>query len=69
MRVFHQLNIIDQSAGNIAVAELGPELPFIPKCYFLTGLVPSQTKRGEYVRWLCHQFTISMLGSIRRTGG
>lgn len=63
VRVFHLRNIIDSDRGNLTVGEFGRELPFVPKRYFLTYQVPSQTTRGEHAHRICHQFLISVRGS------
>lgn len=63
VRIYNLRNIIDAERGNLTVGEFGSELPFIPKRYFLTYEVPSQTTRGEHAHRQCHQFLISVRGS------
>lgn len=49
--------------GDLSVGEFEPELPFIPKRYFLVFNVPTREVRGEHAHRTCHQFLICVHGS------
>jgi hypothetical protein len=51
--------------GELSVGEFEPELPFVPKRYFLVFNVPTREVRGEHAHRVCHQFLICVHGSCR----
>jgi hypothetical protein len=51
--------------GNLAVAEVGQDIPFQPARCFLVHGVPSAETRGEHAHRSCHQLLIAVTGSVR----
>lgn len=51
--------------GSLSVGEIGKELPFPPKRYFLVFDVPSVEIRGEHAHKRQHQFLVCVRGSLR----
>jgi acetyltransferase-like isoleucine patch superfamily enzyme/dTDP-4-dehydrorhamnose 3,5-epimerase-like enzyme len=49
--------------GALSVGEVGKELPFIPKRYFIVYDVPTSEVRGEHAHHECGQFLICVKGS------
>ena len=50
--------------GSLAAAELGKDLPFAPKRFFVVHGVPSAEVRGEHAHRECHQFMVCTSGSV-----
>lgn len=50
--------------GNLTVGEFERQIPFSPKRYFLVYGVPTAETRGEHAHIACHQFLISVHGSV-----
>lgn len=50
--------------GSLAVAELGKELPFEPKRFFIVHDVPSRHVRGEHAHRKLHQFLVCLKGEL-----
>lgn len=50
--------------GALAAAEVGRELPFVPKRAFLVHAVPSEEVRGEHAHRRCAQFLICVHGQV-----
>lgn len=60
----HQMREVEDMRGNLSVAELGREVPFEVKRYFLVYGVPNMEVRGEHAHLQCHQFLIAVKGSL-----
>jgi carbonic anhydrase/acetyltransferase-like protein (isoleucine patch superfamily)/dTDP-4-dehydrorhamnose 3,5-epimerase-like enzyme len=50
--------------GSLSVAEVGKQLPFQPKRYFIVFDVPSAEVRGEHAHKTLHQFVVCVKGSM-----
>ena len=60
----HHMREVEDMRGNLSVAELGREVPFDVKRYFLVYGVPNMEIRGEHAHLQCHQFLIAVKGSL-----
>ena len=60
----HHMREVEDMRGNLSVAELGREVPFEVKRYFLVYGVPNMEVRGEHAHIQCHQFLIAVKGSL-----
>ena len=60
----HKLPLIEDMRGNLSVGEFERSIPFIPKRYCLVFDVPNREIRGEHAHRACHQFLISVRGSV-----
>ena len=60
----HELPHIVDMRGSLSVAEIGKQLPFEPKRYFLVYEVPSAEVRGEHAHRKLHQFLVCVRGSV-----
>jgi UDP-2-acetamido-3-amino-2,3-dideoxy-glucuronate N-acetyltransferase len=60
----HNLHEVKDMRGNLSVAELGADVPFETKRYFLVYDVPSLEIRGEHAHHLCKQFLIAVKGKV-----
>lgn len=49
--------------GELCVAELERELPFLPRRHFVVYNVPSEKTRGEHAHRECHQLLVCVHGS------
>jgi acetyltransferase-like isoleucine patch superfamily enzyme len=59
----HQMPKVIDIRGSLSVGEVGREVPFDVKRYFLVYGVPSVETRGEHAHHECHQFLICVSGS------
>ena len=59
-----QIPVITDARGNIAVAEVGPTVPFTPQRYFVIYNVPPGETRGEHAHRNCHQLLVCLRGSV-----
>jgi len=60
----YNLPAIKDLRGDLSVTEYGKDLPFLPRrCFWVYG-VPNSEIRGEHAHKECHQFLISVSGSI-----
>jgi len=59
-----QLATIADPRGNLIVAELAKQLPFVVKRIFMINDVPNGQMRGEHAHKKCHQFLIATTGSV-----
>lgn len=59
----HQFPVVPDLRGNLTVGEFGPQVPFLPKRYFMVYGVPNREIRGEHAHRECHQFLICVQGS------
>lgn len=50
--------------GSLTAGQVGAELPFEPKRYFLVYGVPTVETRGEHAHHNCHQFLVAAHGSV-----
>lgn len=60
----HELPHIVDMRGSLSVAEIGKQLPFEPKRYFLVFDVPSTEVRGEHAHKTLQQFLVCVRGSV-----
>jgi hypothetical protein len=58
------LSDIQDLRGNLTVGEFDKQIPFVPRRYFAVYGVPTAETRGEHAHINCHQFLISLSGSI-----
>ena len=58
----HRMPVITDLRGNLAVGEIGKELPFEPKRYFVVFDVSSREVRGEHAHRTLHQFLVCLKG-------
>ena len=63
VKIYETRRIIDHDRGNLTVAEIGEELPFVPLRYFITYEIPTSATRGEHAHKECEQFLICTRGS------
>jgi dTDP-4-dehydrorhamnose 3,5-epimerase-like enzyme len=49
--------------GNLTAAEVGRDLPFVPKRYFLVMQVPSDETRGAHAHRRCAQYLTCIAGA------
>lgn len=60
----HTLREVHDMRGNLSVGELGSDIPFMAKRYFLVYEVPSIEIRGEHAHLRCAQFLIAVKGRV-----
>ena len=60
----HNLREAQDMRGSLSVGELGTDVPFDAKRYFLVYDVPSMEVRGEHAHRTCKQFLIAVKGSL-----
>jgi UDP-2-acetamido-3-amino-2,3-dideoxy-glucuronate N-acetyltransferase len=60
----HRLRKADDMRGTLAVAEVGPDIPFEVKRFFAVYDVPSKSVRGERAHRSCEQFLVCVRGSV-----
>jgi UDP-2-acetamido-3-amino-2,3-dideoxy-glucuronate N-acetyltransferase len=60
----HRMHYVEDMRGNLSVGELGRDVPFDVKRYFLVYDVPNAEVRGEHAHLRCHQFLIAVKGSL-----
>jgi acetyltransferase-like isoleucine patch superfamily enzyme len=58
----HEVKLVSDMRGSLAVAELGSGLPFAPKRFFTVFNVPSRQVRGEHAHLTLHQFLVCLQG-------
>ena len=63
----HVLREVKDARGDLCVAEVGPDLPFLVRRSFLIYHVPSAELRGAHAHRRCHQFLMAVTGSVRVT--
>jgi len=59
-----RLPCVADMRGNLSAGEIGKQLPFLPKRYFLVFDVPSVEVRGEHAHKQLHQFLVCVRGSM-----
>ena len=59
------LNFIQSLSGNLIVASVFSEIPFVPKRMFLIhNVVDNNLVRGKHAHKECHQFLVASSGSL-----
>jgi len=58
-----RLPLVEDMRGNLTAGEVGRELPFVPKRYFLVMNVPSDETRGAHAHRRCEQFLVCVAGA------
>ena len=58
------LKFVEDLRGNLAVGQVGVDLPFVPQRFFLVFDVPGPKVRGEHAHRVCEQFLVCTRGSI-----
>ena len=61
--VVHELPLIHDLRGNLAVGEVPSVVPFAPNRYFLVLDVPTGETRGSHAHRECAQFLVCVVGS------
>lgn len=61
----HRTQRVRDWRGDLTVGEVGNDLPFEPKRWFMVLDVPSFQLRGEHAHRVCHQFLICVKGSCK----
>jgi UDP-2-acetamido-3-amino-2,3-dideoxy-glucuronate N-acetyltransferase len=59
-----RLNEVRDLRGNLTAAEVGKDVPFDVKRYFIVYDVPSLEVRGEHAHRLCKQFLVALKGKV-----
>ena len=57
--------VVSDSRGSLSYAQLGDQLPFVPRRYFLLFDVPEGAIRGAHAHHELHQFIVCVHGSCR----
>lgn len=60
----HQMREVEDIRGNLSVGELGHDVPFEVRRYFLVYDVPNARIRGEHAHFRCHQFLVAVKGML-----
>jgi acetyltransferase-like isoleucine patch superfamily enzyme len=60
--MLHRLPRVDDLRGNLSFGEIGEQVPFAVKRYFVVYGVPSKNIRGEHAHRALHQFLICVHG-------
>jgi dTDP-4-dehydrorhamnose 3,5-epimerase-like enzyme len=60
--MLHRLPQVDDLRGNLSFGEVGDQVPFEVKRYFVVYGVPSKNIRGEHAHRALHQFLICVHG-------
>jgi acetyltransferase-like isoleucine patch superfamily enzyme/dTDP-4-dehydrorhamnose 3,5-epimerase-like enzyme len=60
----HTLRQVVDMRGSLSVAEIGRDVPFEARRYFLVYDVPSIEIRGEHAHLQCAQFLVAVKGSV-----
>lgn len=63
VKLYELPHILDMR-GSLSAGEVGKQLPFVPKRYFLVFDVPSTEVRGEHAHRTLQQFLVCVRGSI-----
>ena len=61
----HTIPVVSDSRGSLSFAEVGSELPFVPRRYFLLYDVPSGAIRGAHAHRSLEQYIVCVHGSCR----
>jgi hypothetical protein len=60
-----RLHAVEEARGLLTVGEVGRQLPFPPRRYFVIGNVPDENIRGEHAHLQLHQFLVCLAGSVQ----
>jgi acetyltransferase-like isoleucine patch superfamily enzyme/dTDP-4-dehydrorhamnose 3,5-epimerase-like enzyme len=60
----HKMKEATDIRGNLSVGEFERDIPFVPARYFLVYGVPTAETRGEHAHHECHQFLLTIKGSV-----
>jgi UDP-2-acetamido-3-amino-2,3-dideoxy-glucuronate N-acetyltransferase len=60
----YRVPVVRDLRGSLAAAELGKQLPFQPKRFFVVHDVPSRHVRGEHAHRTLHQFLVCLNGEL-----
>ena len=60
--MLHRLPQVDDLRGNLSFGEIGEQVPFAVKRYFVVYGVPSKNIRGEHAHRALHQFLVCVHG-------
>jgi acetyltransferase-like isoleucine patch superfamily enzyme len=60
----HALHEVADIRGSLSVGEFEKAIPFRASRYFLVYDVPTEETRGEHAHFKCHQFLVSVKGSV-----
>jgi len=58
------MRAVQDPRGDLTAGEVGRDIPFEVKRYFLVHQVPSMELRGEHAHVECHQFLVAAAGSL-----
>lgn len=60
-----ELQTIAAPIGDLSIAEIGKQLPFAPRRYFVVYGVPENAVRGQHAHRVQHQYLTCVRGSCR----
>ncbi|WP_255440834.1 sugar 3,4-ketoisomerase [Caenimonas sedimenti] len=60
----HEMRSVQDPRGDLSAGEVGRDVPFEVKRYFLVYGVPRLEQRGEHAHRRCHQFLVAVAGSL-----
>ena len=60
-----ELQTIAAPIGDLSIAEIGKQLPFVPRRYFVVYGVPDKAVRGQHAHRVQHQYLTCVAGSCR----
>ena len=59
-----RLHAVEEARGLLTVGEVGRQVPFPPRRYFVISRVPDENIRGEHAHRALHQFLVCLAGSV-----
>jgi len=59
-----RLHAVEEARGLLTVGEVGRQVPFPPRRYFVISSVPDENIRGEHAHRGLHQFLVCLAGSV-----
>ena len=59
-----RLHAVAEARGLLTVGEVGRQVPFEPRRYFVVSDVPDENIRGEHAHRQLHQFLVCLSGSV-----
>lgn len=59
-----RLHAVEEARGLLTVGEVGRQVPFTPRRYFVVSGVPDENIRGEHAHLALHQFLVCLAGSV-----
>lgn len=57
--------LVEDLRGHLTIGEVGAQLPFAPRRYFVVFNVPSSRIRGEHAHRVCQQLLVCVHGSVK----